>query len=1147
VAEVKLNEEQQKDFERLIELGQDPKDAQAIVTGTFTGETKKIDTTQSQEEIEKQLLADEGYNLDLIKNANKEAEKSYNEILVDDVGIETESGYVSKKNLYNLEGIDTSKENEIKGDIRFDLGFGLDTDQAKTRNIKSLLIKNLESQYGVDKVNEFKDKIDVKFKELKYKDRKTKGLIYKLPEELGGTGFYSAVDSPSLSKADISDAVADTGPIVASIIGGTFGSSLGPAGTVAGSAGAAFITEYARLQYGYHKLGLQNDMYTPEEFDQVALDAAAKYAAFDAAATAGFLVAAKAIKATVLGSDQLSSSTIKEFIETKGKTDTGLFDRIQKTKNKMKNEFNLTDKEADEYFAVAVGKGILESNQLIKKTGSAKAAVLADEVNSLKSKASIKAIEDKILKKTTGLNQVDNVTADSLIEGVENQVKGQAQIALNKANLELLENSTQVAKLEGSFIDDIGTKYLDEFGVYLDDTYRNLQSQITKLDDSILTGINKNKEPVTFQLDETFRILDKEIKRFNLKGILPANIKKVPKGPRAKEINIQKAIDNNKLVMLRQLFDNAGFTQQGTNLKTILEGFKTLEKQGKLTLKDVYTLKNAIGLLEESTTNRTSQGVLRNLNGSLTETISNFLVKTGDDKLAKNVADRFQLLNLKRDTIFKNFSDEFGGGQTTEGLAKATRKSESLFKSLIDDTVEAREKSAAFGQIFKTDNVVPTADQVKIKKALYKNYFDNVLERDGVRKMSHNEFFKKFGKNYENILSKEEFSKLKSTTKVLDEYEKLNEFVLDQNAVVQKYLPGIKNWDALSSSGPGEIVEHIIKKSGKDNITGLINALPTKTVNDIRSIFLQRMMKDVSGSFENKGIYRMMGGESVETLNGQKLNQFLDKNRSTILQLYDKNFFSTYREIGNVLEMLQTPVGAGGAAGQKSLVDAANQAGLFIDIFAGPLNHKRLILNRVSRILSGFDINADNLFLFTDYGKFVNAAKKNFLAGNYPRFMDKLPTAKREAVIDKVLKSIKAEDTKVGKFLSKEANLDNIVNRLNFGFNRGAGLRKTYTPNPAKNPLVYKEYGEDKFEEIQNEDPMQQDADVFFPVDATAKYAIQALKDVFGAGLSLYKKGKQSIERAKAEEKRDFDKEDFEKEFGKGEWYQKIKVVSQRI
>src|SRR5210317_1796918 len=193
-------------------------------------------------------------------------------------------------------------------------------------------------------------------------------------------------------------------------------------------------------------------MYKPEDFDQVARDQAAKYAAFDAAGTATFLLGAKAIKAAVLGSDQLSSSTIKEFIETKGKTDTGLFNRIEKTKNKMKNEFNLTDKEADEYFAVSVGKAILESDQLIKKTGTAKASILADEVATLKNKGSIKAIEDKILKKTTGLNQVDNATADSLIEGVENQVKGQAKFAINKANQDLLENSAQIAKLESSFI-----------------------------------------------------------------------------------------------------------------------------------------------------------------------------------------------------------------------------------------------------------------------------------------------------------------------------------------------------------------------------------------------------------------------------------------------------------------------------------------------------------------------------------------------------------------------------------------------------------------------------------------------------------------------------------------------------------------------
>lgn len=1138
---IKLNEEQQKDFEKLIEIGTDPKEAQAIVTGTYKGETEEVITdkpidanlqSKTQEEIEKEFLAKEGYNLDLIKQATPKAEKSYNEILVDDVGIEQQSMYVPKKTLYELNGISAGKENEVSSNIRFDLGFGLDTDDARTRNIKSLLIKDLEKKFGIDKVNEYKDKIDVKFTDLNYEGITKRGLIYKLPKELGGTGLFSAVDSPTLSKADISDAVADSGPIVASILGATFGSAGGPVGTIAGSAGAAFFAEYARLIYGYHKLGLQKDMYDPEEFDKVAFNAAAKYAAFDAAATGTFLIAAKAIKATVLGTDQLSSSTLKEFIETKGRTDTKLFDKIEKTKNQMKKEFNLTDKEADEYFAVSLGKGILESSQLIKKTGAARSAILADEVSSLKSQANIKAIEDKILKKTTGLNRVDNVTADSLIEGVENQVKSQAKIAINKANQNLLENSAQIAKLESSFIDDVATKYLDEFGVYLDDTYRSLQARLTTLDDSILSGVLKNKENINLNLDKTFKVLDKEIRRFNLKGVLPSSVKKVPKGPRAKPENIQKAVENNKLVALRKLFDDAGFSKQGADFKTIFQAFKTLQKQGKLKLKDVYTLKNAVGLLEESSSGA-SQGVLRKLKSDLNENIGEFLAKTGDSKLAKEFAEQQLLLDLKRRSIFQNFSNEFGGGQTTLGLAKATDKSESLFRSLIDDTFEAKEKSAAFGQILKADNVVPVADATKIKKGLFQYYFDNVLAKEGVRKMSHNEFFKKFGKNYENILSKQEFKKLKSTTKVLDEYEKLNSFVLDQNAAVQKYLPGI-TWDALDSAGPGQIVEHIITSSNKKNITGLINALPTKTVNDIRSIFLQRMMKDVSGDpFSGGKVYRALGGESVETLNGAKLNAFLNKNRSTILQLYDKNFFSTYRNIGDVLEMLQTPVGAGGKFAEKTIVDAANQAGLFIDIFAGPLNHKRLILNRVSRIFKQFNINSDNLLLFTDYAKFIQAAKKNFLGGNYPKFMDELPTAKREAVIDKVLKAIKAEDTAVGKFLSKEANLDNIINRLNFGFNRGAGLRKTYTLNPARNPMVYKEISKDKFEEIQNEDPMQENADVFFPIDATARYAIKAMKDVFGATKGLYKKGKEIIDAAKKEEERDFDKEEFEAKFGK--------------
>ena len=60
-------------------------------------------------------------------------------------------------------------------------------------------------------------------------------------------------------------------------------------------------------------------------------------------------------------------------------------------------EFNFTQAEVDNYFAVSVGKAILNSDQLIKKGSAAQKALLSDEVTKLETKAEFKAIEDKLL------------------------------------------------------------------------------------------------------------------------------------------------------------------------------------------------------------------------------------------------------------------------------------------------------------------------------------------------------------------------------------------------------------------------------------------------------------------------------------------------------------------------------------------------------------------------------------------------------------------------------------------------------------------------------------------------------------------------------------------------------------------------------
>lgn len=178
----------------------------------------------------------------------------------------------------------------------------------------------------------------------------------------------------------------------------------------------------------------------------------------------------------------------------------------------------------------------------------------------------------------------------------------------------------------------------------------------------------------------------------------------------------------------------------------------------------------------------------------------------------------------------------------------------------------------------------------------------------------------------------------------------------------------------------GQIVEHILSGNfvKTTNLTKLLNGLPVQTVKQIRELFLTRMMKDVTtGSFTPNIVSKTLGGQSTGTINGKLMNEYLDANRSAILQLYDPAFFQTMRSMGDVLEMLQVPSKLAQAT-KTSIKDASENAALFIDMIYGPLNHKRLVLNRFARLLDKTGMNSDNILLFTDYAKFTEAAKKNF-------------------------------------------------------------------------------------------------------------------------------------------------------------------------
>jgi hypothetical protein len=494
----KLNEEQQKDFDTLLSNNVKPEDAYKIVTGEFEGTSAdlfpKLDTS-SEQSTDASILAADGLNIDLIKPASERANKSINQVQIDEVGIEQDAGYISGKDLFEANGIAAGKDTELAASIRYFARFGLNNSQAQERNFKKLIIDN---------------------------------LIYRIPKELGGTGFFAAVDSPQIGLRDFADAGADTMPIVASIVGGTLGSYGGPAGTVAGSATSGALAEYARLMYGYHKLGLQNDMYTAEEFEQVAKDSAIRYFALDAVATTAFLGAAKLVLPTILGKNSLSSNTLKEFVDAKGKTNNEVLKKVTNVKNKFQKNFNLTEQEANDYFAVSLGKALIESPALQKKSRIAK-GLIADEVESIKTKATFRTVEDKIIKGTTGLRNVDNTTADLIIDAAESEVKSVSRAALNKAELEAVSKTDDVLKLEKDTIGDAATDLLDRFGITIDDSYRALQGRLTEVDNVIDDYVTAYKGPIDLEgMTPVIKLIQKDKKFFEFDVFPKGELRRVP-------------------------------------------------------------------------------------------------------------------------------------------------------------------------------------------------------------------------------------------------------------------------------------------------------------------------------------------------------------------------------------------------------------------------------------------------------------------------------------------------------------------------------------------------------------------------------------------------------------------------------------------
>jgi len=1017
----------------------------------------------------------------------------------------------SNKLLFQANGIRTDQD--LSNSIRGALSLSSNNLSDLVNNTRQLILSDLTEQYGEEKVKKFSKKVEVRNQDINFRGYKTQGLIYKIPKELGGDGKFYAANKPGLDTGDFFAVSGDLLPISMAIAGGTFGSAAGPAGTVAGSAGASYIGEIARLYLGRKLHNFNPDM-DDDEFFKFANASAAKYAAIDAAATAAFLPLAAAVKTIVLTTpkDKLSKDTIKKFLDSGG-MDKAIKEPLDKARKDIM-ELGVEAKSVDNYLAVEVAKALPRSGIIEKGTKADKA--FANQLAKAENAGNVKKVESEIMKKLTGLNELDNVSADKAIRLIEADAKQIRNLELANVSDDAAEAFKNIQKTKNSIYKTDVDKLMDEINIDFAGATKNIETRLGVLSNQIDNFALTNKIRLAPMNLDTIKTADKLLKSFSRKKVKKLSEKQFAKlSPEAQNKYINS-------INVQNLFDTLGaevnvFATKG-KLNTITKGLKSL-KQTDVSLKDAVQLRTLVKTIDETAPDGPLKNVARQLKGELNTIIDDAL--SADAKTAAKVIEFDDLLNAKRQSFFQDFAQNFGYGTSKRVKGALQYEGPNIFNKFIAPGPEGLKNSAILGTLINNRKVFNAPSKNRIKAALYEKYLSEVAPQEIGKKgrMEFTKFKDTFGKQYENILGKKDYKEFfKNPQSVINEYDKIIKNTADVQTTISKALPGI-DVNVLDAGAPGTIVNSILKLGNKADIKELVKNLNKQSpdmLTNVRQVFLNTMLKSTRTQNADLGV-------NVTGLNGEALNIFLNQNRGAITQLFDQKFFDVHRSLANALEVIQSPQGMKGID-SPGLTGAANKAGLFVDIFAGPLNHKRLVINRIARIYDGFDLGGDSLNLLRDYNLFLNGAKKNFLAGNYPK------------VIDDMLAGTKAERNFADRAIDKVNKFFTLSFSENFGRRKPFSIIPKISKDdrffiPEINPLIAKEYLKEKLDQSTD---IGEPA-VFEPVDIVAEKVADGLGVAYDATIKKLVNGflkSQSFRRAveKGREFEIFESETLEKD-----------------
>ena len=1098
-----LSEYQKESYNLYIANDIDKDTALKLATGELSAADYKEILESKPVTTEDQTIENAGYSVELSDKTKKKVAKQQADhaasAAVDDYSGESYmfTEYVpSKKDVVQAYGINAEVKNELPKEIRYALSLGINNETLTLRDAKNLYIKEyLLEDKGLDPelINLHKDKIKFKYQKLsKNIFDGGKGeynvLTYRVPEELGGTNKWTTTNAPTLypSLGDLSAIAGDVftvGSAVAGAIGGSFVAPV--AGTAAGSAGATFTAEMTKYAVGREIYGLGEGL-SDDDYYKMAMTQAAILAGIDLVATPAFLLTGAAIKKAVLTAahDKISSKSIENVIKSGGELDQGLLKNLDEAKKILKDH-GIPEKVADDYLVASVNKAFPLAELKAPKSISKK--VLSEiEMGRANKTIKTKEVENNIIKIVSGLDNV-NITGsqkDDIINNISNQL-----IKIRKAETNAAKEMVKSA--EGKLIkfktDNPVVNEIDQLGISFAKINQGIKTILFDAEQSVKRIAANSNVKFNLNIGETKKVLNNIIKEYSEKVV--QRMKKPTKTSSPQYV--KKYLANQKVKEFYETLSKYSSREDIVQFTKILKaGVINIEN---MSYSQVMAWRKLIMAAESGEMTGVMANALRKLKKPFDNAIQDSLPQDSKLLIAHNEYDH--LLSMYQNSFLRELSQQFGYGSGIKVSRQASivGEGDKVIKYFTEGE-DALSNAGRLKEILDSKlKPVTVANKNKIYNALYEKYFKQVYKEPGSGKdvMKHSEFVAKYGRVYETILGKEVWAKFASSSK--NALKVMDDAVNNQLKIskeISEALPGL-SVKVLDKQNPTEIVKHILTKMRGDNVSKLVSNL-NKTVEG------RGVLQDIRRVF----VYDFLDQTKVNGLhNGIRLNTFLDTNKEAIEQLFNKNFLETYRSIAKGLTALQDISFLGANAANKSITEVANQAGLFVDIWAGPLNHKRLIINRLARIYEMFGLGGDSINVLMDYKMFLEAAKKSALGGNYHMMLDVLSGSKNPAhksLLRKFTEIIWRKPTEY-KGLSKKA-------------------------------AITLEYVKDKAEDIGGDNrPMPDDPDVFTVVDETlSTLGKNVKKDVYNNTKYLISQFVNAITAGESGLEKDYEKEEWE-------------------